>query len=278
MSPTPTPHLVLLLWGGELAAWSAAPGLAPSPVKLQGELRLSVSAPNALCSAVADAAERLRGQGLELGHVHWLADAPGRSLWQKAQPQVALGLGQAAWQLLAWEWLAERLGWGQAAPWATLGTRAPELFAWLHNAEPAAERQHMLQSLALEHQSAQQRLQAEHAALERQNERLSAQNAALQQVDTERLLSYLPALFARAFTVLGAADLALLCGRIEPLRIENPYPEPSEETLRTLQKRFRELPPALQSQIVGFVADLPQRQKLQVRPEMRELLQQLEGG
>ena len=273
---------MLLLWGGEMAAWSAAPGCAPSPVKLQGELRLRVSTLSALGSAVADAAERLRGQGKDLGQVHWLADAAGRTLWHKAQPQAALCAGPAAWQLLAWEWLAERLGWGASSPWAepraSADGLARELLPWLLSAEHSAERQQLQQARQREHQSESARLEAERADLQQENQRLRAQSAAMQRLDAEHLLSYLPALYARAFTVLGAADLALLCGRIEPLRIENPYPEPSEETLRTLQKRFRALPPPLQSQIVGFVAGLPQRQKLQVRPEMRELLQQLEGG
>jgi len=61
-----------------------------------------------------------------------------------------------------------------------------------------------------------------------------------------------------------------------PLAIPNPFPEPSEETLRTLQNDFRALPRHLQQQIVGFVARLPQRQKLQPRPEMRDLLYELE--
>ena len=50
-----------------------------------------------------------------------------------------------------------------------------------------------------------------------------------------------------------------------------------EETLRTLQKRFRVLPLAVQKQIVGFVTSLPQSQKLQSRPEMRELVEELIG-
>ena len=109
-----------------------------------------------------------------------------------------------------------------------------------------------------------------------ENERLRAMNAALQQVDAENLVRFLPALYPRIFTVLGAADLALLCGRVEPLAIENPYPEPSEETLRILQKDFRNLPAHLQQQIVDFVKRLPQRQKLNPRTEMREIVSELE--
>lgn len=142
--------------------------------------------------------------------------------------------------------------------------------------DDALERQQMKDALEREHQSESERLAAERSHLRRENQRLQAQNAALQQVDAEQLLRFLPALFSRVFTILGAVDLALLCGRVEPLSIPNPYPEPSEETLRTLQKHFRALPRELQARIVRFVAHLPQRQKLAPRPEMRELISELE--
>ena len=148
---------------------------------------------------------------------------------------------------------------------------------WLITADDAAQRQHRQQARESEHHSETERLAAERAALAQENDHLRTQNTALQQVDAERLASFLPALFPRVFTVLGPTDLALLCGRATPLSIPNPYPEPSEETLRTLQRRFHALPHELQKQIVGFVAPLPQRQKLQPRPEMRELVQSLEG-
>lgn len=67
----------------------------------------------------------------------------------------------------------------------------------------------------------------------------------------------------------------LLCGRVEPLDIQNPCPEPSEETY-VLQKDFRNLPAHLQQQIVDFVKRLPQRQKLNPRTEMREMVSELE--
>lgn len=110
-----------------------------------------------------------------------------------------------------------------------------------------------------------------------QNERLRAQNEALRQVDGERLLTYLPALFPRVFTELSGADLALLTGRVEPYPIPNPYPEPSPETLHTLQRGFRALPREHQREIVGFIAHLPQRQQLRPRPEMQDLVRELES-
>lgn len=61
-----------------------------------------------------------------------------------------------------------------------------------------------------------------------------------------------------------------------PANIPNPYPEPSEETIYVLQKDFRILPRRLQKQIVEFVVRLPQRQKIKPRPEMRDLIFDLE--
>ena len=130
--------------------------------------------------------------------------------------------------------------------------------------------------LAGEHQTQSEQLLAERTRLQQENEQLRSQNAALHSVDAEKLLSFLPALFPRVFTVLGATDLALLSGRVEPLSIGSPYDEPSAEALYTLQKRFRALPQQRQKEIVGFVAHLPQRQKLQPRPEMRKLVNELE--
>ncbi|MEF3193609.1 MAG: hypothetical protein K6346_05315, partial [Halothiobacillaceae bacterium] len=244
---------------------------------LHGQNRLEIRDADGLKAACEDVAERLRGDGQGLVQVHCLADAKGRPLCCAALSGAEIEFpGRPAWQIMAWEWLAARFGWGEASPWDSELQLKNQLMPWLFSAEEAAERQRMYQTLAREHASEMERLAAERDALERENRRLSERNAALQQVDAERLVTFLPALYAHVFTVLGAADLALLCGRVEPLPIPNPYPEPSDETLHTLQKGFRALPRALQKQIVGFVARLPQRQKLQPRPEMRELVRELE--
>ena len=271
-----TTRLVLVLYGEELAAWHLAPGKAPHPLSLQGQTRLRVETSRAIVSACDDVAERLRGDGTTVDEVHWLADEAGRQLWAGILPQLQESLGSPRWQLLAWEWLAGRFGLTDSQPWATPGLLESELLPWLVTADNATERRQMQERLASEHHVVAGRLTADRAQLQQENERLRAQNVALQQVDAERLLCFLPALYPRVFTVLGATDLALLCRRVEPLPIPNPYPEPSEETVHTLQKDFRALPRALQQQIVRFVARLPQRQKLQPRSEMRVLLQDLE--
>lgn len=273
--PTPVQnHLVLVLLAGELAAWRLEPGSAPQPVLLLGQARLPVKKQD-IADAYLDVSVRLRDEGIAVGALHWVADAEGRVMWASSQskPQA---FPDSPWQLLAWECLAGRFGMDSAKPWATPDLLESVLLPWIATADDATERRHMQEALASEHHTEAERLAGERSRLQQENERLRSQNAALQQVDAERLVSFLPALFPRVFTVLGVADLALLCGRVEPLSIPNPYPEPSEETLRTLQMDFRALPRELQRHIVRFVSRLPQRQKLQARPEMRDLLRQLE--
>jgi len=267
-------HLVLVLHANELAAWQASPGGKPKALPIKGEQRLSVRNAQALESAHADIAERLRGNDINVACTHWLADAGGRQWCADCAGKVG---NAAIWQLVAWEWLADRFGLDNASPWEAAGTFTDQVLPWLITVDDSHQRQFLQNAREREHHNETDRLAADRAALEQENDRLRRQNAALQQVDAERLVSFLPALFPRVFTVLGPTDLALLCGQVTPLSIPSPYPEPSEEALRALQRRFRALPHELQKQIVGFVAPLPQRQKLQPRPEVRELVQSLEG-
>ncbi len=260
-------QIILLLHGGQLASWQAMPGLPPKALPIKSETRLRVGDASSLASAWEDLADRLRGDGMHTTPPLWIADAPGRQ-WCAEQKL-------AAWQL-PWEWLAQRFGLDAVAPWDVPDTLHTHILPWLATADDSAQRQQLQQRRENEHANETERLAAERAALAQENDHLRAQNAALQQVDAERLVSFLPALFPRVFTAIGPADLALLCGRAEPLALPNPYPEPAEETLRTLQKRFRALPQELQKQIVRFMADLPHSQKLQPRPEMRELVRDLE--
>lgn len=261
-------QIILMLHGGQLASWHTRPGLPPKALPIKEETLLRVRNASALASAWDDLSKRLLDDGVHTTHPLWIADAPGRQ-WCMEQEL-------ATWQL-PWEWLAQRFGLDAASPWEAPDTLRTHILPWLTTADDSAQRQQLKQHREREHASETERLAAERAALAQENEHLRAQNAALQQVDAERLVSFLPALFPRVFTVLGPVDLALLCGQLTPLSIPSPYPEPSEEALRALQRRFLALPHELQKQIVGFVAPLPQRQKLQPRPEMRELVQSLEG-
>ena len=260
-------QIILLLHSDQLAGWQTMPGLPPKALPIKSETRLRVGDATALASAWEDLAKLLHDDGVHTTPSLWIADAPGRQ-WCAEQKL-------AAWQL-PWEWLAQRFGLDAASPWDVPDTLHTHILPWLATADDSAQRQQLQQRRENEHANETERLAAERAALAQENDHLRAQNAALQQVDAERLVSFLPALFPRVFTAIGPADLALLCGRTEPLALPNPYPEPTEETLRTLQKRFRALPQELQRQIVRFMADLPQHQKLQPRPEMRELVRDLE--
>lgn len=267
--------LVFLLSQGAVIAWRLEPKKAPIRCKIQAETCFKVDSAAALAEAFRDVLARLRGDGITPSHVHWLFDDASRALWAEAAPQLLSG-GYVA-QGLAWEWLAERFALSIAPDLTDVALIESRLLPWFLSLENDSEREHMQAALLQEHQSESARLEHERQRLQQENERLRTQNAAIEHIDTERLLSFLPALFSRVFTVLGAVDLAALCGRVEPFNIENPYPEPSAETLHTLQRRFRALPQETQRQILSFVRELPQYQKLNLRPEMRAHIAELEN-
>ncbi|MGD9889287.1 MAG: hypothetical protein AB7S56_08500 [Halothiobacillaceae bacterium] len=111
------------------------------------------------------------------------------------------------------------------------------------------------------------------AELEKTNQTLRARLDMMQPLETEKLLSYLPALYLHVFSVIGAADLALLAGRVEPLAIPSPYPEPSAETLHRKQREFRLLSKEEQARIVRLVS--VHHHRLQPRAEMQTLMSEL---
>lgn len=268
-------HLVLVLAAGVLEAWQVSPGTPPRSLLLQGEMRLSTKGPQSLISAKEDVLERLEDDGIHPVLVHWLLDTAGRQLWMQTFSQERCA-NSPPWQLLAWEWLTERFDLHHDRLQVSIEQLEHVVLPWLVSSNSRDDRQQLWDALAREHQDESERLATERAHLQRENEQLRAQNLALQQIDPEHLVSFLPALYPRVFTQLGAVDLALLCGRIEMLPIPNPYPEPSEEALHIMQKRFSDLPRELQRQIVRFVTHLPQRHKLVARPEMRALISELE--
>lgn len=269
--------LFFVLLQNKLSAWLIKPAHAPRIILIHGEDEVRINQPESLLEAATDVTVRLQGEGVFFQVAHWLLDHEGFRHWETVVTRLRqLNPPDCHLQAFSWEWLAARFGLENNGEAADKHTLTQLIFSWLISADDAAERQQMQGALAREHDSESARLATERLQLQQENERLRALNAALQQVDAENLVRFLPALYPRIFTVLGAADLALLCGRVEPLAIENPYPEPSEETLRILQKDFRNLPPHLQQQIVDFVKRLPQRQKLNPRREMREMVSDLE--
>lgn len=276
MTHTP-PTLILLLLDQQLTAWHAQPGDVPRDQPIEGENGwIPCASPELLVQALDDLLRRLNaGTG---HHLELLYDQPSSALLNEALPKLARRLAPCPWQIQRWEPLASRCGWQNGeellppSDWI-----AQHALPLLLASDDANARQQMQDSLQHEHTCLTEQLQVERSLLQRDNDTLRAQNEALRRVDAERLIVFLPALFSRVFTELSGQDLALLTGRPEPYALPNPYPEPSSETLHTLQRNFRALPRELQQQIVGFVARLPQRQKLKPRSEMRELVLDLEN-
>lgn len=244
-------------------------------VPIYGDIEYKISNAKSITAALDDLDKRIKSNNQQLSFLYWLVDKPSSPVWQLASNtnDYQQFITNTAWQYLSWEWLSTRFN---SKNGITDKSLIEQVIPWLVSMDDAAEQERMQKALEQEHQNESERLAAERATLQVQNEQLKAENAALRQVDKELLATYLPALFSRVFTVLGAADLALLCGSVEPLNIPSPFPEPSTEALRVLQKKFRSLPKAAQLDVVQLVQHLPHRQRLNVRPEMRELVSELE--
>ena len=244
-------------------------------VPIYGDIEYKISNAKSITAALDDLDKRIKSNNQQLSFLYWLVDKPSSPVWQLASNtnDYQQFITNTAWQYLSWEWLSTRFN---SKNGITDKSLIEQVIPWLVSMDDAAEQERMQKALEQEHQNESERLAAERATLRVQNEQLKAENAALRQVDKELLVTFLPALFARVFTILGAADLALLCGSVQPLNIPSPFPEPSTEALRVLQKKFRSLPKAAQLDVVQLVQHLPHRQRLNVRPEMRELVSELE--
>lgn len=246
-------------------------------VPIYGDAEYEISNAKSITAALDDLDKRIKSNNQQLSFLYWLVDKPSSPVWQLASNtnDYQQFITNTAWQYLSWEWLSTRFN---SKNGITDKALIEQVIPWLVSVDDAVEQEQMQKALEQEHESESERLAAERATLRVQNEQLKAENAALRQVDKELLVTFLPALFARVFTILGAADLALLCGSVQPLNIPSPFPEPSTEALRVLQKKFRSLPQAAQFEVVQLVQHLPHRQRLNVRPEMRELVSELESA
>lgn len=260
-----TGQLVLVLNDGGFSAWYLIGGKNPQNIPVHDESTFSIASAADIHDALLDIKGNLDIRGLKVSHYHWLASYDVRQQFIDWHLLADWFSGSFDWQLVSLDWLAARFG--RQTSELTQPFIVQELLPWLANTDGAAEREHTDEFECLRN---------ERVALEQENHRLQVQNKALHQVDKERLVTYLPAIFHQVFTVLGATDLALLCGSVEPLSIPNPYPEPSNETLRILQKQFFTLPRNVQLDIVELVNKY--RHRLKVRREMSELIFELEGG
>lgn len=271
-----TGTLVLLLLQHHLAAWQAVPQEPVHDLPIEGEKNWlpTHARANSLPQSLADLDERI-GCQLPLLLIY---DAVSQPMLEAALPQLVSQLKGRNWQVVSYDKLRKRFAISQ--PEAALPPRdwiAEQLLPMLLAADDVNERERLQEVTRHQHESLSEQMQQERQSLERENEILRRQIAALRTVDAERLITFLPALFPRVFSVLNGRDLALLTGRIEPYALPNPYPEPSEESLFVLQRKFRALPHEQQAHIVEFMAGLPQRQLLRPRAEMRVLVHELEN-
>ncbi|MCU8028543.1 hypothetical protein L5M51_01965 [Shewanella sp. SM73] len=266
--------VVIVLVQDHLAAWALSANQVPVELPIEDEKQwIACTKREKLSEALAEI-DLLLWKHYPL---HLIYDAKSQSILEAALPKLLVQLSKRGWQILSYEQLAKRCAFTVNAELPKRGLVAESLLPMLLAAD-TTERQRLQAATHREHEALlTQQLQLEREQIIRENERLVAQNAILRRVDTEQLMSYLPALFPRVFTVIGGTELALLAGRIEPFTIANPYPEPSPETLYQLQRQFKKLPIDNQRQIVGFVSELPQRQQLTPRPEMRSQIEQLEA-
>ncbi|WP_172590742.1 hypothetical protein [Shewanella xiamenensis] len=266
--------VVILLVQDYLAAWTLSANQVPVELPIEGEKQwLACTKGELLSQALADIDSRLGGRyPLQL-----IYDAKSQSTLEAALPKLLVQLSKRGWQILSYEQLAKRCALTINAELPKRSLVAELLLPMLLATDNTTERQRLQAATHREHEALTQQLQLDREQIMKDNERLSAQNAILRRVDAEQLMSYLPTLFPRVFTVIDGTELALLAGRIEPFKIANPYPEPSQETLHHLQRQFKTLPIEIQRQIIGFVSRLPQRQQLTPRPEMRGLIEQLEA-
>ncbi|KAB7676159.1 hypothetical protein PCI56_08225 [Plesiomonas shigelloides subsp. oncorhynchi] len=268
--------LVLLLVEQHLAAWQILSQGAVHAVPIEGEsewLPIGES-PSRVAQSISDLDERL-GRSAPL----WLIyDSNSQEMLESAIPQLVMHLKGRNWQILSYDIQQARFGAGEHE--TGLPPRdwiAQEWLPILFAVDDFSERERIREATRLQHDQLSEQMLEKRQQLERENERLKRQALALRTVDAERLLTFLPALFPRVFSVINGRDLALLTGRIEPYDLQNPYPEPSEETLFTLQRRFKALTREHQLQIIALMAELPQRQHLKPRPEMREWVLLLES-
>lgn len=267
-------HLAVVMAQGQMMSWHLVIGKSPRRIPIHGDKTAAIKEAKDLTYGLNDVLENIDGQGIQIAHTHWLVDGGSCALLINEKFTAKVFGHSAKWQVLSLEWLADRFA--RKATDLDEHFIEQQLLPWLVTSDDQAERKQMKEALAQEHQSEAEKLLQERTSMQQENRRLQEQNAALRQVDKERIVTYLPALFSRVFTILGATDLALLCGNVEPLNIPNPFPEPSPEALRVLQRQFRNLPKAAQLEIVQLVQHLPHRQRLSVRSEMRELIAELE--
>jgi len=89
--------------------------------------------------------------------------------------------------------------------------------------------------------------------------------------DVALLQLYLPLLFQNFWSSVSPQDLAFMSGSLQVPDVESPYPEPSQEAIAVLRRRFMRLPVDQRSMVLAFAQELAH--KLKVRAQLRDLLE-----
>ncbi|WP_128323122.1 hypothetical protein [Pseudomonas alkylphenolica] len=162
--------------------------------------------------------------------------------------QACIELQCATWEVLRYEPLVERLGLSPAE------LPRPHDGAWL-----------------VEHVLAQ--LGAPQPTPEPVASVASSASDVADLPDVALLQLYLPLLFQNFWSSISPQDLAFICGSLQIPDVESPYPEPSQEAIAVLRRRFLKLPVAQRSVVLGIAQELTY--KLKVRTQLRDLLEVL---
>lgn len=260
-------HLVLLLQSGVLCAAEKRADAAARAMRLEGnEKPIPCADEKALRNALLDL------EATDEDALIVVADRAGRALWRdllRAEPPFEKL--PANWELRRLEALSHHpIG-------KERGNDAVRLAEVLAGEDLGAALEAARARLDAEIARESENWQAERERLLNEIAALTAQRDALRKADSERLATYLPALYEHVFAIVSPTDLALLCGALTPPQVANPWPEPAPETVRKLQADFRALPERTQREIVAFAQGLPQAPRLKPRAEMRELLLTLGG-
>ena len=192
----------------------------------------------------------------------------------KNLPESLAALACKRWQLLRWEPLAARCSASTTANdpfeqnWL-INSVLPVLQSTFNYADQAFSAEH--HRVVRDHQQSLESLSAEIQGLAQDKAALQAQIEALQLVDIEQLLVFLPAIYRNFWGVINPSELALMVGSLKTLDIPSPQIEPSADTVKVLKKKLLNLPQRERNQLLSFCRQLPHN--LQVRGEMRDLLE-----
>lgn len=219
-----------------------------------------------------------RSDGLQSAQVYWLVDHLCATAVGAALP-LLLKNGCANWQILRWEILLQRAmkssklrpATARDAEW--LGST---VLPMLHHAYGTGHVDGMQENERSSNTSMGQvtdRLVVDIRQLQLEKAELQAQVEALRLPNIEHLIVFLPAVFRNFWGRVRPDELGLLAGTLRMPNIPSPFPDPGPETVASLKRRLLKLPPLERDRVIEFSLQLVESHGLEVRQEMRDLLQ-----